>query len=232
MSSRPIGLVERPQETPAAAADGPRAEPVRDLVGGRPIAPRRLRRPVRDREGGGPPAGETAGAVDAASAEQGGPAVQPQQTQEKEMTMEGLRTAPIRAGRQAGTRASAMRRLVTAMALTGALATPAFAVDEEVFLIDTTADLARLCGAQPGADFYAQAVQMCQGYMMGVHHFHEALALELDNDIYCDELAPTRPTRNEIMESFTAWVAATPGVGETEALDGLLQWAAQTFPCE
>lgn len=41
-----------------------------------------------------------------------------------------------------------------------------------------------------------------------------------------------RPTRNEIMASFSAWVAETPGVGETEALDGLLQWAAQAFPCE
>lgn len=105
-------------------------------------------------------------------------------------------------------------------------------MDEQTFLIDTTADLARLCGAQPAEPYYAQAVQMCQGYIMGVHHFHEALAGELDNDIYCDERAETTPTRNEIMASFTAWVAATPGAGETEALDGLLQWAAQAFPCE
>jgi hypothetical protein len=110
--------------------------------------------------------------------------------------------------------------------------TPAAAVDEQVFLIDTTADLARLCGAKPGTAHYAEAVQMCQGYILGVHHFHEALAAELDNDIYCDELAPQRPTRDEVMASFTAWVAATPGAGETEALDGLLQWAAQAFPCE
>jgi len=119
-----------------------------------------------------------------------------------------------------------------ALACLALTSTPAAAVDEKVFLIDTTADLARLCGAQPDEPHYAQAVQMCQGYMMGVHHFHEALAAELDNDIYCDERAAVRPTRNEIMASFSAWVADNPDVGETEALDGLLRWAAQAFPCE
>ena len=66
-------------------------------------------------------------------------------------------------------------RGLCAMAL-ASFALPAVAVDQNEFLIDTTADLARLCGAKPGQPYYAQAVQMCQGYMLGVDHFHEALA--------------------------------------------------------
>jgi hypothetical protein len=123
------------------------------------------------------------------------------------------------------------RGTLGAMALALAAATPAAAVEEQVFLIDTTADLARLCSAQPGQANYAQAVQMCQGYLMGVHHFHQALAAELAEDVYC---APTAnpPTRNEIMAAFSGWVAETPGIGETEAVEGLLRWAAQAFPCQ
>ncbi len=108
---------------------------------------------------------------------------------------------------------------------------PSLAVEEDAFLVDTTADLARLCGAAPESQFYAAAIHMCQGYIVGVHHFHEALAVELQEDIYCVEPSADR-SRNEVMAAFAAWVAENPQVGEAEALDGLLQWAAVAFPCQ
>jgi hypothetical protein len=72
---------------------------------------------------------------------------------------------------------------------------------------------------------------MCQGYLMGVHHFHTALAAELGDDIYCPPPAAQAQSRNEITGAFVAWVAANPDIRSREALDGLLSWAAAAYPC-
>jgi hypothetical protein len=134
--------------------------------------------------------------------------------------------------RRSGQRGRPRRILLGALSAALALAAaPALAVDEQTFLLETTADLARLCGAAPESPFYAAAIHMCQGYILGVHHFHQALAVELQEDVYCVEPSADR-SRNEVMAAFAAWVAENPQVGETEALDGLLQWAAVAFPCE
>lgn len=117
------------------------------------------------------------------------------------------------------------------VAAAGAVGTPAEAVDESDFMIDNTAQLAALCTAPETDPNHARAVQMCHGYLLGVHHFHTALAVELDDDIYCLPPGGAVPTRNEAAASFSDWVAANPGIAETEALDGLLTWAAQTYPC-
>ena len=108
---------------------------------------------------------------------------------------------------------------------------PSLAVEEKDFLLDTTADLARLCGAAPESPLYPAAIHLCQGYILGVHHFHEALAAGLQEDIYCVDPTAER-SRNEVMAQFAAWAAENPQAGESEALDGLLQWAAVAFPCE
>ncbi|MEM1276647.1 MAG: Rap1a/Tai family immunity protein [Pseudomonadota bacterium] len=114
----------------------------------------------------------------------------------------------------------------------GLWAAPAHSAEEANFLIDTTGDLAALCAVTPENPRYPSAIHMCQGYMLGVHHFHEALAAELEDDIYCAEGVDPRPTRNEIMASFVAWVSANPEAAKSEALDGMLQWAAISFPCK
>ena len=117
------------------------------------------------------------------------------------------------------------------LAMGGAgLATSAAAVENDAFLLDSTADLAALCGAQPTDANYAEAVHMCQGFIIATHLFHEALARETNEDIYCDENAPEM-SRNEVMAHFADWAARRPDMAQTNALDGLLTWAEATFPC-
>ena len=68
--------------------------------------------------------------------------------------------------------AAAVRRrafATAAAAVMGFAAASSLAVEEQAFLVDTTADLARLCGAAPESPFYAAAIHMCQGYILGVH---------------------------------------------------------------
>ncbi|MEM8791788.1 MAG: Rap1a/Tai family immunity protein [Pseudomonadota bacterium] len=133
-----------------------------------------------------------------------------------------------------------VRRIVTALPKLSSAAiamalltgTPGHAAEEKNFMVDTTGDLAALCGVGPENANYSAAIHMCQGYLLGVHHFHEALAAELEDDIYCTDTRNPRPSRNEIVAEFVNWVDANPTVAASEALDGLLQWAAVSFPCK
>jgi hypothetical protein len=122
---------------------------------------------------------------------------------------------------------------VLAAACLGALApAPASAVEPEAFMIDTAADLARLCSAPETDPNRAAAIHMCHGFLVGVHHFHAAFANALGEPVYCIERAEPRPTRDEVSAALAAWIEETPGKGGMEALPAVLDWAAATFPCE
>ncbi|MBY8976876.1 hypothetical protein KHP62_13740 [Rhodobacteraceae bacterium NNCM2] len=123
------------------------------------------------------------------------------------------------------------RNLAFAAGLAVVGGTASQAVEESNFMVDTTADLAALCAAQPGDANYSAAIHMCQGYILGVHHFHTALAMKMDTDVYCVAPDETAPTRDEVMATFVTWVGAHPEIAQTEALDGLLTWASEAHPC-
>jgi len=124
-------------------------------------------------------------------------------------------------------RATALGALVAAAALGAARAE-----EERHFLLDTAGDLARLCGTSTDSPLFGAAIHMCHGYLLGVHHFHEALSAEVEESVYCvDDVEPT-PTRDEVTADFVTWMDANPAAAEAEALDGLLQWASQAYPCQ
>ncbi|MGF1445805.1 MAG: Rap1a/Tai family immunity protein [Pikeienuella sp.] len=125
-----------------------------------------------------------------------------------------------------------MRAVLYSARLAGGFAGQVLAADDTHFMIDTTGDLARLCASAPEHPNHSRAVQMCQGYLLGIHHFHTALAAEVETAIYCVEQVEPRPSRDQVMAAFAAWALETPGVAEKEALDGVLEWAALTYPCE
>lgn len=127
------------------------------------------------------------------------------------------------------------RSLIAAIAAAagmGFASGPANAADEKGFLIDDTRDLASLCATRPGQPNYVAAIHMCQGYILGVHHFHTALAQAQGEAIYCVDNRKPRPSRNEVVDEFVVWVGNTPDVGDEEALDGVLRWAKSAFPCK
>lgn len=106
----------------------------------------------------------------------------------------------------------------------------AHAAEPEAFVVDTAADLARLCAIDPSHPNYMPAIHFCHGYLIGMHHFQSALAAEM-GPIYCAETANPQPTRNTAAADFSAWIAANPDKGEMEALDALLTWASTAYPC-
>jgi len=111
-----------------------------------------------------------------------------------------------------------------------ALAGTAMAGDEADFMIDTAADLADLCATPGGHPNHSAAIHMCHGYLMGVHHMHTAVAQALEGGVYCIP-AETPPTRNEVVADFVAWSGARPDAQALEAVDAVLLFAAETFPC-
>lgn len=121
---------------------------------------------------------------------------------------------------------------IAALTAAAALAVlPARAVDRGAFMIDTTGQLAALCSTSPEDPLHAAAIHMCQGYMLGAHHFHAALVAADATPIYCPPAAEA-PSRNEVVAAFVAWVGENPEIASTEALDGLMTWAETAYACQ
>jgi hypothetical protein len=90
----------------------------------------------------------------------------------------------------------------------------------------TTGTLAELCGSDaPGA------MAFCRGVMVGAGQYHMSITTGpgARRPIFCLPGGP--PTFDEAQSSFTAWVRANPQHAGERAVDGLMRWAAATYPC-
>lgn len=114
--------------------------------------------------------------------------------------------------------------------LLGLESAPAIGASPDNFRIDEAADLAALCGANSEDPLYASAIQMCEGYLIGVHQMHTAIAAALGGGIYCLP-AENPPTRDEAAAAFVAYVATNAEITHMKALDALLTWARHAYPC-
>jgi len=126
-----------------------------------------------------------------------------------------------------------MRKLACAAFVVLLLALPTRAhakVTDENFGLDTLRDLIALCGVDAEDPYAVAAIHMCHGYMMGLVHFHIMMDRALEGRIYCMEGAK-RPTRDQAIGMLVIWSRAHPEYDSLEAVDGVVQWAADTYPC-
>ncbi|MBR0678941.1 hypothetical protein GXW74_00430 [Roseomonas eburnea] len=132
----------------------------------------------------------------------------------------------------------ALRRAGFAAALAGAFAAvPALAQSQAVggpggapghF---TTADLARLCG--PAAD-NANALAMrpaCYAAIVSVGQAHSIFTRGRQgaSPVFC--LPEQAPTLDRVSGDFVSWAAANQQYAGAQAAEGLLRFAAATYPC-
>jgi hypothetical protein len=103
-------------------------------------------------------------------------------------------------------------------------------VTEENFRLDTTRDLIALCGVDTNDPNATAAIHMCHGYVTGLVHFHIMMGRALEGRIYCMD-DQKRPTRDQAIAMLVEWSRAHPEHDSMEAIDGVLQWAADTYPC-
>ena len=105
------------------------------------------------------------------------------------------------------------------------------AVTEDNFRLDTTKDLVALCGVDAADPNAVAAIHMCHGYVMGLVHFNMVMGRALEGSVYCIE-DDERPTRDQAIAMFVEWSGTHPEHDSSEAVDGVLHWAADTYPCD
>ena len=104
------------------------------------------------------------------------------------------------------------------------------AVTEENFQIDTTKDLIALCSVDVSDPNAIAAIHMCHGYVMGLVHLHILIGRALEGSVFCLEDAQ-RPTRDEAIALLVAWSRQYPEHDSKEVANGVVRWAAETYPC-
>ncbi|TCZ64816.1 Rap1a/Tai family immunity protein [Roseicella aquatilis] len=92
----------------------------------------------------------------------------------------------------------------------------------------TTGTLAEACALEARDVSTATGVGYCRGFMTGAGQYHREIAVDRPS-IFC--LPTPSPSFEAAQASFVAWARANPQYAEELALDGLMRWAAATYPC-
>lgn len=128
-------------------------------------------------------------------------------------------------------------RYVVAGVLVG-LASPAFAQQSSQVANAaanvpgrSTGDLATLCNAGLQDPPRSDAQAYCNGFIVGVGQFHSSITAAggVQRPIFC--IPDPQPTLNGVAASFVTWARSNPQHANDRAVDGLIRFAAETYPC-
>jgi hypothetical protein len=95
----------------------------------------------------------------------------------------------------------------------------------------TVAALAEVCATPPSSPDYTAFRYFCAGFLSGVGQYHAALhpVGSPRPPLFC---VPNPPPRlSDSAAAFIAWAQANPQFGGEMAVDGLIRFAQQTYPC-
>jgi hypothetical protein len=118
-------------------------------------------------------------------------------------------------------------RTIASLALL-AFAASAYAVEPDAYRIRNTADLVRVCSAQPSEPDQATSIAFCHGVLAGAYAYYLASTPSADRFVCTPDPAPTR---SKVAIDFVAWAKARPPLMAQGAIDTLFRFAAETFPC-
>lgn len=104
-------------------------------------------------------------------------------------------------------------------------------VTKENFLLRTTGDLVALCGVSAADPNAAAAIHFCQGYYLGLDHFAEVTGRPFRNVLFCPPEG-LKLTRDQTLGMVVAYHRKNPQYASDAPLDGIVRWAAATWPCK
>ena len=126
-----------------------------------------------------------------------------------------------------------MKRILLRLIMVFAVLVPGLAssaVTEEDFVVKTTRNLINLCTASPLDPRYEEAVNFCQGYMVGAYHYSIAEhSRDPKNLFVC--LPDPKPSRNEVVAFFVAWAKANPQYMTDMPVESQFRFMAEKWPC-
>ena len=122
-----------------------------------------------------------------------------------------------------------MKRLASAVALIlSLLALPAAAQKGAVLQARTAGELAELCAANPKETLGDAKINFCHGFAQGA--ISDELRHSDGKKPFCFPSPP--PTRTATMNEFVGWVRSMPNHRTPPAVDGLLQFLGERYPCK
>jgi hypothetical protein len=122
-----------------------------------------------------------------------------------------------------------IRPLVLASFLVPGLA--GAAVTEEDFVLSSTQNLVNLCSVAASDPRAKEAIQMCEGYMLGAYHFYLATNSGMgDMRLVC--MPNPTPTRNEVAAMFVEWAKANPQYMKEAPVDSEFRFMSTRWPCK
>ena len=113
------------------------------------------------------------------------------------------------------------------------LALPAVvgAVSEKDFEVRTTRDLINLCTAAPDDLLHAQAVNFCEGYLVGAFHYYQAsTAGPKATKLLC--LPNPQPSRNDATRMFIEWAKTHPQYEKDLPVETEFRFLMEKWPCK
>jgi hypothetical protein len=101
------------------------------------------------------------------------------------------------------------------------------------FAMKTTEDLYRVCSAAPNDPLRQEAINFCQGFLLGVVGYHDAVTKRQNlKPLIC---YPSTATRDQGIEAFNAWAAnhqQDQKFMNDPAVFGAVRGLAAKWPCK
>jgi hypothetical protein len=105
------------------------------------------------------------------------------------------------------------------------------AVTDEDFVLATTQNLVNLCSVSPSDPRAKEAIQMCEGYMLGAYHYYLATnSGKYDMRLVC--MPNPTPTRDQVAAMFVQWAKANPQYMKEAPVDSEFRFMSSRWPCK
>jgi hypothetical protein len=127
-----------------------------------------------------------------------------------------------------------MKRILLRLMMVSVISAPGLAnsaVTEEDFLVKTTSNLINLCTASPQDRLYGDAVNFCQGYMVGAYHYFIAEHSKDPKNLFVC-LPDPKPSRNEVVAMFVAWAKSNPQSMTDMPVESQFRFMSEKWPCK
>jgi Ssp1 endopeptidase immunity protein Rap1a len=107
------------------------------------------------------------------------------------------------------------------------------AADMTTFTLRTTEDLYRVCTVAPDDPLHREAINLCEGFLIGAVSYHDAISDKAHlNRLIC---YPETATRNQGIEAFVNWATTHQQdqkfMGDP-AVIGVVRGLAAKWPCK